>query len=104
MLYAFYSNAQGSAEYQAGIKLHINGDSSRFIRFITWYQIGVRSQEKKPGTLINGEVTNNSWDIGARRQRMLAYVQISPRYLIVTHFGINNQNFATGGGSGIGGT
>lgn len=104
LLYALAANAQGSQEYQAGVKLHMNGDSSRFIRFITWNQIWFRSQEKNPGTLINGEVKNNSWDIGARRLRMLAYVQISPRYLIVTHFGINNQSFATGGGSGTGGT
>lgn len=30
----------------------------------------------------------------------MMYAQISPRYLIVTHFGINNQTFGTGGGSG----
>ncbi|HMO31531.1 MAG TPA: hypothetical protein PKE63_01915 [Lacibacter sp.] len=95
---------QGSQEYQAGMKLNIGGDTTRFIRFMTWNQIWLRSQQNNPGTVINNEVRNNTWDIGARRLRMLAYAQISPRYLIVTHFGINNQSFATGGGSGSGGT
>ncbi|MFN4285148.1 MAG: hypothetical protein ACK4E8_04200 [Lacibacter sp.] len=95
---------QGSQEYQSGIKLHISADSNRFIRFITWNQIWIRSQQNNPGTIINGELRNTTWDIGARRLRMLAYAQISPRYVIVTHFGINNQTFATGGGSGTGGT
>ncbi|RYD89518.1 MAG: porin [Sphingobacteriales bacterium] len=57
-----------------------------------------------PGTSINGEEASTSTDIGNRRLRMLFYAQLSKRYLIVTHFGINNQTFTNGGASGSTGT
>jgi hypothetical protein len=103
-LYAPQVYTQGSTEYGSGMKINLNQDGSKYIRFITWNQIWYRSQQNNPGSVINGEVKNNTWDIGARRLRMLTYAQISPRYLILAHVGINNQTFATGGGSGTSGT
>ena len=57
-----------------------------------------------PGTMVSDEATNNSWNIGNRRLRALAYAQITKRYLVLMHFGINNQTFINGGGSGSSGT
>lgn len=96
--------AQGSETYGSGLKLNLDSTGKRYIRFITWNQIWMRSTDNNPGSLVNGQVSNNTWDVGARRLRFLAYAQITPRYLILTHFGINNQTFATGGGSGTSGT
>lgn len=96
------SFAQGGMDYGEGIKLQLDNDSSKYVRFLFWNQIWFKAGSQNPGTMINGEPRSTSWDIGARRIRFLAYAQISPRYLIVTHFGINNQTFATGGGSGTG--
>jgi hypothetical protein len=96
--------SQGSPEYGSGIKINLNQEGTRFIRFINWGQIWLRSQQNNPGSVINGEVKNNTWDIGARRLRAITYAQISPRYLILAHVGINNQTFATGGGFGSSGT
>jgi hypothetical protein len=104
LLNSLQTAAQGSSEYNSGMKINLGKDSSKYIRFITWNQIWYRSQQNNPGSVINGEVKNNSWDIGARRLRILTYAQISPRYLVLAHIGINNQTFATGGGSGTGGT
>lgn len=101
---AVTANAQGSTEYNSGMKINLNQEGSKYKRFVTWNQIWFRHQQNNPGSLVNGEVKNNTWDIGARRLRMLTYAQISPRYLILAHIGINNQTFATGGGSGTGGT
>ncbi|MDW8345360.1 MAG: porin [Bacteroidia bacterium] len=92
--------AQGSEIYGKGIRLNLNEDGSRFIRFITWHQIWIRYIDNNPGTLVNGLPEAGTWDIGLRRSRFLWVTQISPKYLILTHIGINNQTFVNGGGSG----
>ncbi|MBF8961857.1 hypothetical protein I0P70_01255 [Pontibacter sp. FD36] len=91
------ASAQGSTEYGAGIKLPINEDGSKYIRFITWHQVWVRYNEHNSGTIRNGEPVDNTLDFGLRRSRFLTYSQISPRFLVLLHFGINNQNSISGG-------
>lgn len=96
--------AQGSMDYGSGLKINLNEDGSKNLRFILWNQIWMRSTDMNPGTLVADEPTSNTVDIGNRRLRILAYAQVSPRYLIVTHVGINNQSFINGGVAGGGGT
>lgn len=96
--------SQGSTEYGGGLKFNLNEDGSKFMRVIAWNQIWMRSSEMNPGTMINGEPTSTATDIGNRRLRFLAYAQISKRYMILTHFGINNQTFTNGGAAGSTGT
>ncbi|MBC5863777.1 porin [Flavobacterium turcicum] len=96
--------SQGSTEYGSGLKFNLNEDGSKFMRVIAWNQIWMRSSEMNPGTMINGEPTSTATDIGNRRLRFLAYAQISKRYMILTHFGINNQTFTNGGAAGSSGT
>ena len=57
-----------------------------------------------PGTMVSDEATKNSWNIGNRRLRALAYAQITKRYMVLMHFGINNQTFINGGAPGTTGT
>jgi hypothetical protein len=96
--------AQGSADYGSGLNLGLNEDKSKYVRFIFWNQIWARYTQNNAGTLVNGNVEDNTFDIGARRIRFLAYAQISPRYMILTHVGINNQTFVNGGATGTAGT
>jgi len=64
----------------------------------------VTATQNNPGTrdvngqLIDGTNGSNQWstDIALRRSRFLAYAQVSPRVLILTHWGINNQSFING--------
>lgn len=98
------ATAQNAENYGSGLKMNLNPEGTKYVRFLMWNQIWARSTQNNPGTLVNGDPSNSTMDVGARRLRLLAYAQISPRYLIVTHFGINNQTFATGGGSGSSGT
>lgn len=101
---AFTAKAQNSEHYGSGLKLGLNQQGDKYVRFIVWNQIWARWIDNNGGTMVNGSPSNSTMDIGARRLRMLAYAQISPRYLILTHFGINNQTFVNGGGSGSTGT
>lgn len=102
--FAFAANAQNSEHYGSGLKVSLNQEGNKYVRFLVWNQIWARWNDNNPGTLVNGVPSSSTMDVGARRLRLLAYAQISPRYLIVTHFGINNQTFSTGGGSGTSGT
>jgi hypothetical protein len=87
------------------LTLKLNDSGSKYIRFITWHQFWITATQNNPGTRdVNGQPidgTNNSsqWstDIALRRSRFLAVAQISPRFLILSHWGINNQSFINGG-------
>ncbi|MCU0443453.1 MAG: porin [Microscillaceae bacterium] len=96
--------AQGSETYGKGLRINLNEDGSKYIRFITWHQFWTRMIENNPGTAVNGEVQKTTFDVGLRRSRFLWYAQISPKFLILTHIGINNQTFVNGGASGSAGT
>lgn len=91
------SHGQGSEEYGSGLKINIDQTGSKYVRFIIWNQIWTRAMELNPGSVVNGQPTDWYFDIGIRRARMLAYAQINQRFLILTHFGINNQTFINGG-------
>lgn len=104
MLFSFFAFSQGSPDYGGGMKFNINPEGTKYMRFIAWNQIWLRSSQMNPGTMIGDEGISQQEDIGLRRLRLLAYAQISPRYMIVTHIGINNQTFINGGASGSSGT
>ena len=91
---------QGSTDYGTGIRMNLSEDKSKYIRLITWNQIWFRSTEQNPGTTVGGKAVERTTDIGARRLRFLAMAQVSKRYMVVAHWGINNQTFINGGGSG----
>jgi hypothetical protein len=95
---------QGSTDYGKGLKVNFDEVDSKFIRFIFWNQFWAGQLQNNPGTVVNGESSPETFNIGARRMRILVHTQISPRYLIVMHLGVNNQTFAAGGGSGTNGT
>lgn len=83
------------------LTLRLNEEGSKYLRLILWNQFWIRSIENNPGTAgVSGEAQDQTFDIGLRRARILALAQISPRFLILTHFGINNHTFANGGAPG----
>lgn len=103
-LFSALSFSQGSPDYGGGMKFNLNPEGTKYMRFIAWNQVWLRSTELNPGTVIGDESLSRFEDAGLRRLRLLAYAQITPRYMIVTHIGINNQTFINGGASGSAGT
>lgn len=97
LILSLVTHGQGSEEYGSGLKINIDQSGSKYVRFIIWNQIWTRAMELNPGSLVNGQPATWHYDIGIRRARMLAYAQINHRFLILTHFGINNQTFINGG-------
>lgn len=96
--------SQGSDNYGKGLRVELDESGNKYVRFIMWNQIWMRSTANNPNSLVNDDPSNHTLDVGARRLRFLAYAQITPRFLFLTHFGINNQTFNSGGGSGTSGT
>jgi len=64
------------------VKLDESGD--KYIRFITWHQMWMQGASEQKGPKFS-----------IRRSRFLAYAQISDRFLMLTHFGLNNLTAAT---------
>lgn len=94
--------AQGSDNYGSGIKINLDTSGKKFVRMITWHQVWLRNNQNNPGSTVNGERSSSQWDMSLRRSRLLLYSQITPNFLILTHFGINNANQVSGGGVGQG--
>ena len=86
------------------LTLKLNDSGSKYVRFIMWHQFWATATQNNPGTTdVNGEKIDgtgdkSAWstDLALRRSRFLAYAQISPRAMILTHWGINNQSFVNG--------
>jgi len=87
------------------LTLKLNDDGSKYVRFIMWHQFWATATQNNPdtrdvqGNLVDGsEGSDKGWstDLALRRSRFLAYAQISPRAMILTHWGINNQSFIGG--------
>ncbi len=94
--------AQGSDNYGSGMKINLDTSGKKFVRVITWHQVWLRHNQNNPGSTINGDRSSSQWDMSLRRSRLLIYSQITPNFLILTHFGINNANQVSGGGVGQG--
>ncbi|MCB9543548.1 MAG: hypothetical protein R3F65_14010 [bacterium] len=84
------------AEYRP-MKVDLDPDGKSFVRINTWHQVWLRYAEQNPGTAVNGvEETDDAFDIGMRRSRVLIHGQLTPRLTMVTHFGFDNQTFDSG--------
>lgn len=66
------------------LKLNLSEDGNKYIRFIMWHQLWVTSGN------LSDENASKSLSTSIRRSRFLAYSQISPNFLILTHFGLNS--------------
>ncbi len=79
--------------------IKLDEEGNKYIRFITWHQIWL--------TTNNFENESSDFKISPsiRRSRFLTYAQISPKFLILTHWGLNglsSSNLTTLGNNGDG--
>lgn len=61
------------------ITLKLSEDGGKYIRFLTWHQIWMQGGSEQDGL-----------NVSIRRSRFLVYAQISPRFLILSHWGLNS--------------
>ena len=98
------SFAQISPEYSGGLKVDLSEDGKKYFRLVSMHQVWIRAIENNPGTVdVNGDPKDMTFDVGMRRSRFIFYSQLNDDFLILFQWGINNQTFTNGGGSGTGG-
>jgi hypothetical protein len=91
------AQAQGSDAYGKGYRIELGDSGRKYIRIINWHQFWVRYMENNPHTLVNGQPTASQTDFLLRRSRINLIMQLTPKFLIFTHLGINNQTILQGG-------
>lgn len=77
--------AQGAPDYNGGFKVKFDEEGKKYFRIISWAQI-------QAGYTQNVPAETNHFNINLRRARILMYAQISDKFLILTHFGLNSLN------------
>lgn len=97
------AKAQGYSEYESGLKVNINQSGSRYFRILTWHQIWLKYNENNTGSTLAGKPESSALDLSIRSSRVMMYAQLSDRFLVLTHFGMNNQSTFSGGAPGMGG-
>lgn len=78
------------------LTLKINEDASQYVRFIIWHQQWLTTNNR------NVENAKLQLSSSVRRSRFLAYAQLHPRVLILTHWGLNSltpDNLSSLGGN-----
>ena len=83
------------------LKVNLSEDGSKYVRFIIWHQQWLTSGNLSAPD--GGEAAKFQLTSSVRRSRMLAFAQVSPRFLILTHFGLNGlspNNLTSLGGNG----
>ena len=94
-------NSEQTEKNYKPMKINVTEDGSYYLRVLTWAQIWTTLVDNNPGTIgYDQKPDASAANIGIRRARMLFYAQMGPRWLILTHFGMNNQTFNRGGYSG----
>lgn len=91
------SFSQGSPNYNGGYKIKFDEDGSKYLRILSWAQFQVIYSDDVPEDV-------NNFNFNLKRARVLMFAQITDKFLILTHFGVDNVNSKTmsptGQGSG----
>ena len=98
LLFTGSAFGQGFPGYSGGLKVNLDVAGDRYFRLITWHQVWARYNQNNDGSMRAGTAQDATTDFGLRRSRFLMFSQINKKFLIVTHFGINNQNAVSGHG------
>lgn len=97
-----FMNAQGSPDYDGGLKFKFNEDGSKYLRIISWAQVQAIYNTEETFDANGNE--NSPLNFNLRRARVLMFAQINKNFLILTHFGFNSltssQLSPTGKGDG----
>lgn len=75
------------------LKYNLSTNGSKYVKFTFLNQIWARWNESNPGTTVNGDPKDNTFDIGLRRTRMQLFGQVSDHVFFYMQFGMNNFNF-----------
>ncbi|MFZ9980865.1 MAG: hypothetical protein ACO3FI_02430 [Cyclobacteriaceae bacterium] len=93
-------NGQSVLRNKTELKLNLNESGSLYIKSTLLNQTWVRFNQSNPGTLVLGDLKNQTLDIGLRRTRFQLYGQVSDHVFFYFQAGQNNFNYLAGQNSG----
>lgn len=81
-------NGQGSPDYGGGLKVNLDEEGNKYFRVLSWVQTQAN---------YNTEAAEGQQELSMqlRRARILMYAQITPKFMILTHWGLNSLGGAT---------
>ncbi|OAD44802.1 hypothetical protein [Polaribacter atrinae] len=89
--------AQGSPDYNGGLKIKFDENGKKYLRVISWAQVQASYNNDAPAT-------SSKTSFNLRRARIMMFSQITDKFLILTHFGLNSLEAGslspTGNGDG----
>jgi len=74
------------------LKFNLNPSGTHYFQATFLNQTWLRYNQSNPGTTVQGEAANNTFDIGLRRTRIQLFGQITDRAFLYFQFGQNNYN------------
>lgn len=74
------------------LRLKLNDEGDKYIKATFMNQTWLRYNQSNPGTTVQGEVANQTLDIGLRRTRLQLFGKITDHVFFYTQFGMNNFN------------
>lgn len=77
--------SQGSPDYNGGFKVKFDEEGKKYFRIISWAQVQASYSDDVPD-----DASKMSFNL--RRARVLMFAQITDKFLILTHFGLNSLN------------
>ena len=75
------------SEYGSGLKVSLSEDGQKYFRLITWHQVWLDMKNQTDALTGEDQFTVTPM---LRRSRFLMFAQLTDRFLIVTHFGLNS--------------
>lgn len=75
------------------LKKNFSEDGKYYIKATFLNQAWLRYNQSNPGTMVLGEPTDETFDIGLRRTRMQLFGQLTDHLFFYTQFGMNNFNY-----------
>ena len=82
---SFGQDTKVTDPYQDGLKVKLSEDGARYFRLISWAQAQTVYRDDAPSN-------TSPVNFNLRRARILMYSQISKKFLLLTHFGLNSLN------------
>lgn len=77
--------SQGAPSYEGGFKVKFDEDGKKYFRILSWAQVQGVYVDNVPEDV-------SHFNFNLRRARVLMYAQLNDKFLILTHFGLNNLN------------
>ena len=90
-----FSSVLFADDKYAPLTVKLSEDGKKFVRFITWHQLWFTTSDIGMDTRTGSDENVNdsddfNVDASIRRSRVLILAKFTPKFLLLTHFGVNN--------------